>query len=100
MGTTRGTTPLHIITTDVDLSDAVVIYVTYKQKRDVVLEKTKEDMEVSADGLRIHLTQEETLKFKASDVRIQIRARFEDGSAIASNIMVASIDEILKEGEI
>ena len=27
----RGTTPTHVFTTDVDLSDATVVYVTYAQ---------------------------------------------------------------------
>ena len=101
MATPRGTTPVHTITTAIDLTNAVVIYVTYKQKRNVVLEKTKDDIDVTAEALMIPLTQAETLKFSDKDeVRVQIRARFPDGNAVASNIMVGTIGEILKDGEI
>lgn len=101
MATTRGTTPIHVFITDVDLTDAEVIYVTYKQKREILIEKTKEQIEVTSEGLTIALTQEETLMFKNNgDVRIQIRARFSDGSAIASNIIETKASEILKEGVI
>lgn len=97
----RGTTPTHIFTTDVDLTDAVVIYITYKQGGQTVLEKTVDALTVTETQITTKLTQEETLAFSINgQVEIQIRARFEDGSAIASQVMRTTANVILKEGVI
>lgn len=95
----RGTTPTHTIDTSIDLTEAAVIYVTYKQKGRVIVEKS--DPEVTSEAVTVSLTQQETLALCASQqVHVQIRARFPDGTAVASNIMVANVDNILKEGVI
>lgn len=97
----RGTTPTHIFTTDVDLTDAAVIYITYKQGGQTVLEKTGDALTVTEAQITTKLTQEETLAFSINgQVEIQIRARFEDGSAIASQVMRTTANVILKEGVI
>lgn len=97
----RGTTPTHIFTTDTDLTNAVVIYLSYEQYGEIVLEKTKEDMTVDSKQVKVTLTQEETLAFgDRGDVEMQIRARFPDDTAIASNIITADVERILKGGEI
>lgn len=97
----RGTTPKHIFTTDLDLTDAEVLYITYKQRGKDVVEKELPDIEVTAEELAVTLTQEETLSFAdPSEVQIQIRARFADGSAVASNIMKVPAEAILKDGVI
>lgn len=98
----RGTTPTHIFGTDVDLTDAEVIYITYRQGNKNVLEKTKDDfISLTADEIRLELSQTDTLGFSASgSVDIQIRARFPDGAAIASQVIHTSANVILKEGVI
>ena len=97
----RGTTPTHTFSVDVDLTAAEVIYLTYKQTGKVLVEKTKDDLTITEDQVEVKLTQEETLSFREiGDVDIQFRARFPDGTAIASNIMTADADKILKDGEI
>lgn len=97
----RGTTPTHIFTTDIDLTQAEVVYLTYKQGGEIVLEREVGSMEIAADKLTVELTQEETLGFTTvGQVHIQIRARYPDGSAIASNIISTTADEILKDGVI
>ena len=96
----RGTTPTNRFEVEVDLTEAEVIYITYKQGDKVLFEKTKQDIEVAPDSLTVVLTQQETLKLGGREVKIQIRARFPDGTAIASNVIRASVDEILKEGVI
>ena len=100
----RGTTPAHTFTTETDLSDAAVIYITYKQNGQNVLEKTKADItfdsEQSAYTMTVTLSQAETLAFDDSQVAIQIRARFDDGRAIASNVISVPVRQILKDGEI
>lgn len=97
----RGTTPTHIFKTDVDLTDAAVIWLTYKVDGVIVIEKEKPDLTVESDQVSFILTQEETLAIMSGkQVRMQIRARFPDGSAIASQVMATGVDEILKDGVI
>lgn len=108
----RGTTPTHIFETDLDLTTASEIYLTYKQKgaakgkcckanTDVVIQKELADMEVEVDKVTVHLSQEETLRFSPDgSIEIQFRVKFPDGSAVASNILNTRAGVILKEGEI
>lgn len=112
----RGTTPTHVFYTEIDLSNIDKIFVTYKQGKDVILEKSIDDVEINEEekSISVHLSQEDTLKFKdknwtwlypnenAKDtkVKIQIRIKFLDDSAIASNIILVDVDDILKDGEI
>lgn len=96
----RGTTPTNTFKTNIDLTGATV-FLTYSQRGRVVLEKTGDDLEISADAIVTRLTQKDTLGFDAlQKVSIQIRYVFPDGTAGASNIMTASVGEILKDGEI
>lgn len=96
----RGTTPTNTFKTNIDLTGAT-IFLTYSQRGRVVLEKTGEDLEISAEAIVTRLTQKDTLGFDAlQKVSIQIRYVFPDGTAGASNIMTASVGEILKDGEI
>ena len=97
----RGTTPTHVFTTDVDLSDASVVYVTYAQGS-LKLEKTKDDLTFTDKGFEVKLSQKETLAFKAmgASAEGQIRARYEDGTAVASNVIVVPISKIIKGGVI
>ena len=96
----RGTTPTNTFKTNIDLTGATV-FLTYSQRGRVVLEKTGDDLEISAEAIVTRLTQKNTLGFDAlQKVSIQIRYVFPDGTAGASNIMTASVGEILKDGEI
>lgn len=96
----RGTTPLNIFAVDANLTTAEVIYITYKQGCKVAIEKDIDEIEVAADKLTVRLSQEDTLKFDYREVEIQIRARFPDGTAIASNIIKTTVEHILKDGVI
>lgn len=101
MAVTRGTTPTHIFNTDTDLTDAEVVYVTYKQRGSTIIEKTIDELDLKKDKVQLTLTQDETLLFDTTAaVTIQIRARYPDGTAIASNILMISANSILKEGVI
>lgn len=97
----RGTTPTHIFDTDISLVAADEIYITYVQGN-TRLEKTNADTEVTDDTVTVELTQEETLMFAANDYKaaVQIRAKFPDGTAVASNIMNMRVAPILKDGVI
>lgn len=98
----RGTTPTHTFGTDIDLRTAEAIYITYEQGGKTVVEKTIEDMTIEEDSVAVTLTQEDTLAFeeKGGKVKIQIRAKFANGSVVASNIISTPAEEILKEGVI
>lgn len=97
----RGTTPTHIFKTNIDLSDAEVIYITYKQNGAIKVEKTIDDITATAEQISTKLTQEETLSFdEHGDVKMQIRARFADGTAVACKWFARKVGEILKEGVI
>ena len=101
MSIPRGTTPYNYFDVPVDLTAAAVIYVTYAQGGCTVIEKTQDDLTVTAEELSVQLTQEDTLAFDSKlPVDIQIRARFADGNAIESTIMRTSVDRILKDGVI
>lgn len=97
----RGTTPTHEFVVDVDMTSATAIYITYKQRDKVILEKNIDDITVTDTKLMVTLTQEETLMFNINNiVEIQIRAKMDTGEAIASNIIKTSAQRILKEGVI
>lgn len=105
---TRGTTPTNTFTVNADVSTATV-YITYSQGGQTVVEKTGDDLtitteivdETATSTIVTTLTQEETLAMNTSvKVRIQLRAVYEDGTAIASGIIERSVGEILKDEEI
>ena len=96
----RGTTPTNTFTVDTDLTAAVAVYVTYKQGNQVLVEKNIDDLTITSTKVEVTLTQEDTLAFAQGSAQIQIRAKFGDGAAIASNIIVAPVDQILKDGVI
>ena len=98
----RGTTPKHTWTTSISLEDAVAIAVTYRQGL-VILEKTKEDCEITPTTLSLELTQEETFKFKEFGYQalVQITAEFMQGDkpkVLKSNISTVDVSKSLKEG--
>lgn len=96
----RGTTPIHIFRTDVDLTNASVLFITYKQNGKIILEKSIDEVTIQKEVVTVYLSQKETLLFNEGTVTIQIRAKFPDESTIASNLIRTSAYEILKEGEI
>lgn len=96
----RGTTPINVFLTDVDLTKASVFFITYVQNGKVVLEKSKEEVKIQKNVVMVFLSQKETLLFKEGIVTIQLRAKFPDGSSIASDLIRTLAYEILKDGEI
>lgn len=97
----RGTTPTHEFSTDINLTSAEVLYITYKQDGKSIIEKDIDAVDIEAEKVTTQLTQEETLKVQPhGTVKVQIRARLAGGEAVASNIMSASPEDILKDGVI
>lgn len=97
----RGTTPDQVFNTSIDLSEATVLYISYKQWGQILIEKDITDCTVTSTSVTTFLTQEETLKFDPKHkVEIQIRAKFGDQTAVASNIIETTVGAILKDGVI
>ena len=95
----RGTTPTHIFKTKVDLTQASEMFITYKQNSEVKVEKAIGDITIEEEQLTTTLTQAETLTFSTlGSVEIQVRVKFPDGKALASNIIKRPAGAILKEG--
>ena len=95
----RGSTPTHVFTVDLDLTDAN-IYVSYEQDGRVIIEKTGEDLTVTPNSVTTSLTQEDTLSFHPGEVLIQLRYVKPSGEADASNILRAQFERIIKDGVI
>ena len=95
----RGSTPTNTFLVDFDLT-AATIFVSYEQGGKVVVEKTGEDLTVTAESIELTLTQEETLRFKSGEVLIQIRYVMPNGTADASNIIRTTAERIIKDGVI
>ena len=101
----RGTTPTITINCDIDVSEFVTMWVTFRTQqlatyappKQVEVTKHLGDEGVDAtDTLMLgSLSPDED-----QQVEVQIRGRTEDGRAFASNIMTAPLSRILKDGVI
>lgn len=97
----RGTTPTLQFEFPFELTNIAELWVTLKQDNNIVLDKELADCECDGAILTLRLTQQETLKLNAfMPVAIQIRMRTNDGNAVASNIIITSVGQILKDGVI
>ena len=98
----RGTTPTYTFTLpeDVRLDDFTTVFLTFAQNGHNVLEKTKDELEATDEGFRLLFTQADSLCFSPGPVKIQLRARMPDGTAVASNVISTTAQEVLKDGEI
>lgn len=94
----RGTTPTHVYTLPIDTSLIDKIKITYAQKGEIVLTKEKDDCTFAGNTVTTELTQEETFKFDASLVQIQIRVLTLGGEALASHIRTVPCADVLEEG--
>lgn len=97
----RGTTPTNIFTVPFEVVNPQAVQLTYKQK-DIAIERQMDDMQIDvADGkttLTVTLTQEETLKLSARPAYIQCRIVMSDGEAVASNILMVNVGDVLDGG--
>lgn len=97
----RGTTPTLEFTLPFDTLLLAEAWVTLSQNGSEVVNKTLEDCSCEGRKLTVRLTQEDTLKLRSDiNTEIQIRARTHEGDALASNIITASTNRILKDGVI
>ena len=99
----RGTTPAITASVPVDLTGMHCELTLRQGQTRVIL--TGDRLTVSAGEtssvVAFRLTQEETLNFDADKrVYVQIRVATAAGKALASNVMQASVHDILKDGVI
>ena len=94
----RGTTPTLEFTFPFNVNTLSTCYITFQQDGKTVLEKNLNDGKVDGKKFTLNLTQEDTLKFKVDYIEMQIRGKTANGEAIASNIMQAHAEKILKDG--
>lgn len=99
----RLTTPTITIIFPSDANEYSEILFTFSQQGNIILEKHKEDMTISADYSRklfsgsFLLTQDETALFDARFVvSAQVRI-FKDDKCFASRIYSISVDDVLNE---
>lgn len=104
---TRGTTPTITFTlcddqgSVIDLSSYEVVIVTLEDGKGKQLDIEKDRFTFNEDGsFDAKLTQAETLKLNSTPLKVQLRAKNTDGTAIASNQRVCSLESIIKEGAI
>ena len=108
MAIIRGTTPtltFHVKNDQLNLDEIAEIWVTFKTKAGVkVREKTYTIEDVLIDAgehtITLNLTQEDTLDFADTNMVVQLRVRFDNDVAYASDIIPIEIGHILKEGVI
>ena len=99
----RGTTPILTFTLPFDTANIAKAYITIAQNDEIVIDKEVGDTgcTYSDKTITLHLTQEETLKLAdCSGIEMQIRLRTTNGEVLASQIIKAFVEEILKDGVI
>ena len=97
MGIPRGTTPTFTLTfTDesLDLTQASHVIVSFRGGCGVI-EKSDDDLVVSAQTISVYLDQAETLSLARGAVAIQVNWTYGDGSRAASNIVNVQLTENL-----
>ena len=62
--------------------------------------KAINEITITPDKLTVRLSQKDTLKFVPGPVSVQIRAKYGDGTTVASNIAKTTAERILKDGVI
>lgn len=104
----RGTTPTVVfnVNTDLDLSDVVELWITFKPKsadpRHSDMTYTLDDVTIDPllKTISLFMSQEDTLAFNEKPYNVQIRLRTSDDLAYASSIIEEPIGKILKDGVI
>lgn len=94
----RATTPTHIFTIDsnIDLSAAKNIRLTYSQNGFAVLDKNKNDLVINGKTLTYFLSQEDTLLFKTNTpIEIQITVKTAGDIVMKSGILSIRADRAL-----
>lgn len=92
----RVTTPTHTFNLPFEANTIDKLILSYKQNGNVILEKTKEDVELTGRKLIVVLTQEETSLFDDRKAFVQLRVKIGD-KVLASNIIELYVTDVLNE---
>ena len=93
----KGTTPTFTLTVaDADLTEAVNVYVTFKQG-DILISKSGDDITVAEHTINVYLTQEETLKFRSGKLQVQVNMTYENGGRACTEIATVEVGNNLVE---
>ena len=95
----KGSTPTLYFTTNAPLVDIETAIITFQQCGQIILEKTKDDITIiENEGLKLKLTQEETLLFSAKyEIEAQLRIKYStEDVAVTSGITCFTMGEVLK----
>lgn len=94
----RATTPTFLLTLpqSVNLEFAKNVYFTISQGKDLTITKT--DLEIHENEVSVYFSQEETLRFAAGTVRIQLNWTYPTGERACSEIVNVNVtDNLLGE---
>lgn len=94
----RGTTPVvPFVIEDFDLSSITDLCLVMKQDGKVIIKKNREEVTISGNTISVHLTQEETLRFRAKAwIENQIKFKI-DNQVFATDIEWTCIEDALCE---
>ena len=98
----RGTTPTLTFTLPFPVSTLSSLFINISQHfENIQIEKALADCSISGNDISVVLTQEDTLKLAADrQAFIQVRVRTRDGTALASEMIPCSVEDVLKDGVI
>ena len=95
----RGTTPTITFTLPFSGKQITALNLCFVQQGQILLEKQLNDCVVEDNMLRVYLTENETLLFRADRGMVEMQLRIGCGETrMASNIMCISVERILKDG--
>ena len=105
---TRGTTPTVIFSLNdddedkpVDLSKYEVLIITIEDSNKGQIDIEKSRFTFNEDySFEATLTQDETLKLNSGRLKVQLRAKSQDDTAIASCEQFCTLADIIKQGKI
>lgn len=93
----RYSTPTIEIESDISFAEFTEIWVSFKQNN-VILRKTKSEIEINETIIKVRLSQEETAMFKSDEiVEVQIRWLSDNGSASGTNVVPIVFGRVLED---
>ena len=94
----RGTTPTHTFELEPEIDPALIkkVKVIYAQNDNVIFVKAKDACVFEGNVVKVHLSQEDTLKFDCKkNVQIQLAIKTIDGEVHKSEIVTAHVYKCL-----
>lgn len=94
----RATTYAHMITVKgfpMELMNSILV--TYSQGGRIVLEKTRDEVDIIENTICVSITQREAIRFREGSVQIQLRFTSTSGDAFASPIYTDTVRAVLND---